>query len=63
MRNFMVTLPNIGRPVLNAAMFGSRPLLDCRAVTLPVGELKTFRTQSEFCSWQNSVMEQQQPKM
>ena len=24
------------RPVLNAAKFGSRPLLDCRAVTLPM---------------------------
>ena len=26
------------RPVLNAAKFGSRPLLECRAVTLPIGE-------------------------
>jgi len=26
------------RPVLNAAKFGSRPLLDCRAVTLPIME-------------------------
>ena len=26
------------RPVLNAAKFGSRPLLKCRAVTLPIGE-------------------------
>jgi len=42
------------RPVLNAAIFGSRPLLDCRAVTL---------TQSEFCTWQNSITEQQLPKM
>jgi len=25
------------RPVLNAAKFGSRPLLECRAVTLPIG--------------------------
>jgi len=24
------------RPVVNAAKFGSRPLLDCRAVTLPI---------------------------
>jgi len=38
------------RPVLNAAKFGSRPLLDCRAVTLPIRERKTWRMQSEFCS-------------
>jgi len=50
-------------PVLNAAKFGSRPLLDCRAVTLAIGERKTWRTQSEFCIWQNSAMEQQPPKM
>jgi len=29
------------RPVLNAAKFGSHPLLKCRAVTLPIGERKT----------------------
>jgi len=28
------------RPMLNAAKFGSRPLLDCRAVTLPIGKRK-----------------------
>jgi len=33
------------RPVLNAAKFGSCPLLECR---LPIGECKTWRTQSEF---------------
>jgi len=51
--------------VLNAAKFGSRPLLDCRAVTLPIGERKTWRTQSEFCTWYNSVgvTEQKPPKM
>ena len=49
--------------MLNAAKFGSRPLLDCRAVMLPIGERKTWRTQSEFCTWQNSVPEQQPPKM
>jgi len=36
------------RPVLKAAKFGSHPLLECRAVTLPIGERKTWRTQSEF---------------
>ena len=51
------------RPVLNAAKFGSRLLLDCRAVMLPIGERKTLRTQSEFCTWQNSVTEQQPPKV
>jgi len=51
------------RPVLNVAKFVSRPLLDCRAVTLPIGERKTWRTQSEFCTWQNSVTEQQLPKI
>jgi len=44
------------RPVLNAAKFGSCPLLECRAVTLATGERKTWRTQSEFCAWQNSVI-------
>jgi len=29
------------RPVLNAAKFGSCPLLECRAVMLPIGERKT----------------------
>jgi len=51
------------RPVLNAAEFGSRPLLDCRTVTLRIGERKTWRMQSEFCTWQNSVTEQQPPKV
>ena len=51
------------RPVLNAAKFGSPPVLDCRAVTLRIGERKTWRTQSEFCTWQNSVREQQPTKM
>ena len=31
------------RRVLNAAKFGSRPLLDCRAVTLPIGERNCAR--------------------
>jgi len=51
------------RPGLNAAKFGSRPLLGCRAVTLPTGERKTWRKESEFWTWKHSVMEQQQPKM
>jgi len=51
------------RPVLNAAKFGSRPLLDCRAVTLPIGGRKTWKTQCEFYTWQNSVTEQQLPKV
>jgi len=63
MPNSMVTLPNIGGALCSTPQFGSRPLLDCRAVTLRIGERKTSRTESEFCTWQNSVMEQQQPKM
>jgi len=51
------------RPVLNAAKFGSRLLLECRAVSLPIGERKTWRMQTEFCTWQNSVTRQQQRKM
>ena len=34
--------------MLNAAKFGSRPLLECRAVTLPIGQRKTWRTQTDF---------------
>ena len=35
MPNVMVALPNRWRPLFNAAKFGWRPLLECRAVTLP----------------------------
>ena len=34
--------------MFNAAKFGLRQLLECRAVTLPIGERKTWRTQSNF---------------
>jgi len=38
------------RPLLMSTKFGWRPLLECRAVTLPIiGERKTW-TQSEFCT-------------
>jgi len=53
MPNVMVALLNIRPrwcPVLNAAKFGSCPLLQWRAVTLPRAERKTRRTQSEFCT-------------
>jgi len=47
--NVMVApVPNRWRAVLNVTKFGSRPLLDCCAVTLPIGEHKTWKTQSEF---------------
>ena len=36
MPNVMAALPNIGGALFNAANFGSRPLLECRAVTLPI---------------------------
>ena len=32
-------------PVLNAAKFGSCPLLECRAVMLPIGQRKIWMTQ------------------
>jgi len=41
--NVMVALPNIGGaycPLFNAAKFGRRPVLDCRAVTLPRRETR-----------------------
>jgi len=34
----------------NAAKFGSRSLLDCRALTMQIGERKTWRMQNEFCT-------------
>jgi len=38
-------------------------LLECRAVTLPnIGKGKTW-TQSEYCTWQNSVRKQEPLKM
>jgi len=45
--------------VLNAAKFGLRPLLECRAVTLSIGVRKTWRTQLNFAPgkiplWGNS---------
>jgi len=59
MPNVMVTLPNIAQ----CRKVWSRPLLERHAVTLPTGQRKTWRTQSEFCTWQNSVTGQQLPKM
>jgi len=57
MPNVMVALPNIGGALCSMPQFGSRPLLDCHVVTLPIGECKTWKMQSEFCAWQNSVTE------
>jgi len=37
----MVALQNIGGALCSTPQFGSRPLLDCRAVTLRIGERKT----------------------
>jgi len=47
MPNVMVALPNIGGALCS---------------TLPIGERKTWRTQTEFCTRQNSVTGQQPPK-
>jgi len=41
----------LDKVVFNAAKFGSGPLLDYRAVTLPLGDRKTWMTQSEYCTW------------
>jgi len=38
----MVVMPNIGGALCSIPQFGSLPLLDCRAVTLPIGEHKTW---------------------
>jgi len=38
------------RPLLNAAKFGSRPLLECRAVTLKIEENARLGRLSEFCT-------------
>jgi len=35
MPNMMVALPNIGGALCTTPQFGSRPLLKCRAVTVP----------------------------
>jgi len=35
MLNVMAALPNIGGALCSTPQFGWRPLLDCRAVTLP----------------------------
>jgi len=60
MPNVMVALPNVGA---QRRQVWSRPLLERRAVTLPIGERKNWRTQSEYCTWENSVTGQQPPKM
>jgi len=38
MPNVMAALPNIGGALCSTPQFGQRPLLQCRAVTLPRGE-------------------------
>jgi len=40
MPNVMAALPNVGGAVFNAANFGWRPLLECRALTLPIRETR-----------------------
>jgi len=62
----MVALPNIG-----SALCSTPQSLACAhcliAVSRPnateIRELKTWRMQSEFCIWQNSVTGQEPPKM
>ena len=63
MPNVMAALPNIG-----GALCSTPQSLSDVTTRVPcsngayIGELKTW-TQSEFCTWQNSVMEQEPPKM
>jgi len=40
MPNVMAALPNIGGALCSTPQFGSRPLLECRAVTLPRHETR-----------------------
>jgi len=45
------------RPLLNTTKYGWCPLLECRAVTLPIQENERYG-----CTWQNSVRGQELPK-
>ena len=59
--NVMVTLPNIG---IGGALCSTPPTVQvpCSNAT-KIRERKTWRMQSEFCTWQNSVTGQEPPKM
>jgi len=41
MPNIMAALPNIGGALCSTPQFGWRPLLECRAVTLPRSETRS----------------------
>jgi len=54
MPNVMAALPNIGGPLLNAAVWLTPTARVPCSNAANIGERKTW-TQSEFCTWQNSV--------
>jgi len=72
MPNVMAALLNIGGAICDSSIIPF--LVPCRKLwlmptagvpcsdTANIGEHKTWR-QSEFCSWQNCVREQEPPKM
>ena len=74
MPNVMAAQPNVGSALCESYVIAFlvglpgrkvwlTPLLECRAVTLPIQENARLGTQSEFWTWQNSIMGQDPPKM
>ena len=64
MTNVMAALKNIDVPCAQRRKVWLAPTaqVTCSNAT-KIRELKTWRMQSEFCTWQNSVTEQELPKM
>jgi len=63
MPNVMAALPNIGGASVERHKVWLTPTnrVPC-SIAANIGERKTW-TQSEFCTWQNSVTEKEPPKM
>jgi len=64
MPNVMAALPNIGGALCSTP----QSLADANYTRVPYSNAANIRerqtwTQSEFCTWQNSVTEQEPPKM
>jgi len=59
MPNVMVALPNVGGALCSTPQSLARAHCSTAVGNAAKGERKTWRTQSEFCTWQNSVTEQQ----
>jgi len=60
MPNVMVALPNSAQR--RKVLLAPTAPVPCSNAT-KIGECKTWRMQSEFCTWQNSVTGQEPPKM